>query len=195
MAKVRVVITQDEIVESPREWDNAGHMVCWHPNHVLGDKHAFEDPDALRAYFLQCRIVVQLPLYLYDHSGISMSVTRGYPFNCLWDSGQVGVIYMTELDLKREYNAEDVETQVKALDRLYHEVTVYNQFIMGEVYCYVIEEQVICKECKHETWEHLDSCGGFFGHDPKLNGMMASVENKYKFLFEEVDTIKEVSDG
>ena len=35
--------------------------------------------------------IIILPLYLYDHSGISMKTT---PFSCQWDSGQVGWIYV-----------------------------------------------------------------------------------------------------
>jgi len=35
---------------------------------------------------------IMLPLYLYDHSGITMSTGK---FSCPWDSGQVGWIYCT----------------------------------------------------------------------------------------------------
>lgn len=30
-------IFQDEEPESPRKWDNFGHMVCWHRRYELGD--------------------------------------------------------------------------------------------------------------------------------------------------------------
>ena len=39
--------------------------------------------------------MVILPLYLYDHSGITMN-TCG--FSCPWDSGQVGWIYASAMD-------------------------------------------------------------------------------------------------
>jgi hypothetical protein len=38
------------------------------------------------------RTVVVLPLYLYDHSGLTISTS---PFSCRWDSGQVGYIHTT----------------------------------------------------------------------------------------------------
>ena len=43
--------------------------------------------------------VVALPLYLYDHSGITMN-TSG--FSCPWDSGQVGWIYCTKKRFREE---------------------------------------------------------------------------------------------
>ena len=38
---------------------------------------------------------LMLPLYLYDHSGITMNTTG---FSCPWDSGQVGWIYAFKED-------------------------------------------------------------------------------------------------
>ena len=41
-------------------------------------------------------------LYLYDHSGITMSTGS---FCDSWDSGQVGFIYVTKEDIEKEYGA------------------------------------------------------------------------------------------
>ena len=43
---------------------------------------------------------LMLPLYLYDHSGITMNTTG---FSCPWDSGQVGWIYASKEDALREF--------------------------------------------------------------------------------------------
>ena len=32
-----IKVEQDDMTESPREWDNLGTMVCWHRNYDLGD--------------------------------------------------------------------------------------------------------------------------------------------------------------
>ncbi|SHF15500.1 hypothetical protein SAMN02745133_01946 [Desulforamulus putei DSM 12395] len=40
-----------------------------------------------------------LPLYLYDHSGITMNTTG---FSCPWDSGQVGWIYCSKERFRKE---------------------------------------------------------------------------------------------
>ena len=95
----RCYILADYDAESPREWDNAGHMVCWHRHYNLGDKHKFYDPEdfeeTAKDWKGNDRIAVILSLYLYDHSGITMSCS---PFSCPWDSGQVGYIYLTRGD-------------------------------------------------------------------------------------------------
>ena len=44
---------------------------------------------------------VVLPLYLYDHSGITMSCDLTYPYNDRWDSGQVGWIYASHQRVSR----------------------------------------------------------------------------------------------
>lgn len=41
----RLRIEQDEIDDNPRDWDNLGHMVCWHRDYNLGDQHKFESPE------------------------------------------------------------------------------------------------------------------------------------------------------
>jgi len=96
-------ILYDEYPENPREWDNLGTMVCGHKRYLLGDKEAKN----IQLYnnweeWLQGEIlkpnggrsaVVFLPVYMYNHSGITIST---HPFSCPWDSGQLGWIYCTK---------------------------------------------------------------------------------------------------
>jgi len=96
---------------------------------------------------------VMLPLYLYDHSGITMS-TSG--FSCPWDSGQVGWIYCTMERARQEWSGTDDEVRVRAKSYLYGEVEEYDQFLTGDVWGYVI---------KDEDDEEVDSCWGFYGLD------------------------------
>jgi hypothetical protein len=100
--------------------------------------------------------VISRPLYLYDHSGITMQ-TR--PFSCPWDSGQVGYIWVTKEEVRKEYSVKRISP--KLLDRvisyLVAEVEVYDQHLRGEVYGFVIED---------EEGEHIDSCWGYYG-DPE----------------------------
>ena len=145
----------EEPHDGPREWDNLGTMTCFHSRYKLGDDHLMsvdvlqdlvEEPD-----------VIALPLYLYDHSGISMRTNRSYPFDCPWDSGQVGFIWVRKQDVRREYNVKRIsqKTLDRALSVLESEVDVYDQHLRGEVYGYVIED---------EQGEHIDSCWGFYGN-------------------------------
>jgi hypothetical protein len=99
-------IEQDELRDSPRTWDNLGNMVCFHKRYNLGDSHDYdidshESWDELeKALNREHDIAVILPLYLYDHSGITMNTVG---FSCGWDSGQVGFIYVTKEKLRKEF--------------------------------------------------------------------------------------------
>jgi|TARA_Y100000034_G_scaffold70796_1_gene85367 hypothetical protein len=114
-----VAIYQDDDPGNPRtDWDQAGTMWCEHGRYDLGDKDArlvledavaslakstdhpdYQDMEDFNwgdnADLVEAAVnlgIVILPLFLYDHSGITMSCA---PFSCPWDSGQVGVIFMT----------------------------------------------------------------------------------------------------
>lgn len=151
----------------PRDWDNVGTMVCWHNRYTLGDIQPACSPDKymlelmqLREYRLHVYWVpddiklehvkryinkhfIVLPLYLYDHGGLSMCTS---PFGCPWDSGQVGFIYVERTS--REYS--------DPIAGLTAEVDIYDQWLRGDVYCYTVEDS---------AGEILDSCCGFYGYD------------------------------
>jgi hypothetical protein len=162
-----IKVTQDDYPGNPREWDNVGKMVCWHRRYILGDEQPTRSPEeyladlmAGREYKLHGKWVPEdidrkhvqsyinkhffiLPLYLYDHSGISMSAA---PFNCPWDSGQVGFIYA-------ERNCDEYP-DLRA--GLLAEVKTYNQYLTGDIFNYDIED---------EDGNVVDSCCGFYGFD------------------------------
>ena len=87
------------------EFDNLGKMVCFHKRYSLGDDHDihhddFNGWDEMGEHLTKGHdAVIILPLYLYDHSGITIQTT---PFSCPWDSGQVGFIYMDRETILRE---------------------------------------------------------------------------------------------
>ena len=150
----------DEPPQNPRtEWDNFGKMVCFHRVYDLGDKHnlnkdQFSSWNELKEYLIkEEKAAVILPLYLYDHSGITMNTT---PFSCPWDSGQVGFIYATREEIQEEYNITNITQKIhkKVADLLTSEVKTYDQYLTGEVYGYEITDS---------EEEFIDSCWGFFG--------------------------------
>ena len=99
---------------------------------------------------------VALPLYLYDHSGITMSTGK---FSCPWDSGQVGFIYCSLTKAREEWGEKhnpgitDEEIRAKAIECLESEVKTYDSFIRGDVVGYV---------AKDPDGETIDSCWGFY---------------------------------
>ena len=142
----------DRDPQDPREWGPESVMVCFHRNYRLGDTHSFSDPEDLRDT-VDSPGVYRLPLYLYDHSGITMSTSS---FGCRWDSGQVGFIYMTAAAARQRWGWKRItaERRQRILDTLQSEVEVYDMYLTGDVYGYVIED---------EDGEELAQCGGFFG--------------------------------
>lgn len=157
-------IIRDEYGESPRTMmSNLGHMVTWHRNYNLGD----EQPTISRAEYARTlpQDISVLPLYLMDHSGLSMRVT---PFSCKWDSGHVGYIHTTPAKLL-EFGVGPEHAEA----RLTAEVERYSQYLEGEVYGYVIFEKVMCDTCGHIEEKELDSIHGFYGWDHHKNGLFA----------------------
>ena len=156
---IRLTVEVDADPASPREWDNLGVMVCWHRSYILGDVQPKEDPVSWLAGFREenPRAVI-LPLYLYDHSGITMNTVG---FSCPWDSGQVGYIVCMPESQNSMGTPDDL---VKAA--LQSEVEVYSQFLEGECYGFIVERLQPCGR-----WDHDYSCWGFLGTDWKDNGM------------------------
>lgn len=104
---------------------------------------------------------VILPLYLMDHSGISMGTCS---FGCMWDSGQVGWIICDNATIEKEFNGDrDLAEEV-----LQAEVKSYDQYIRGDIYGFIVEET---DDPDSDDWEHVDSCWGFYGSDIHENGM------------------------
>ena len=148
-----IKIEQDEYPESPREWENLGTMVCFHRRYDLGDKHIFSDPEDFKEFLKESKVIC-LSLYLYDHSGITMSTA---PFSCPWDSGQVGIIYVEVEQVKKEWewkrlNGKRIE---KIEGILRQEVKTYDDYLTGNVWSYNIEKD----------GEYIEGCCGYFG-DP-----------------------------
>ena len=155
-----IKIHRDEHNESPRDWDNLGTMICWHSRYNLGDvqtsnPHNYYEPDQWWEENMPMKdIAAILELYLYDHGGITM---RTSPFSCPWDSGGVGYIYITKEKVRKEYGKKRISKQLKARVKTYlqGEVETYDNYLTGEVYGYVVEDQ---------GGEHVDSCWGFYGY-------------------------------
>jgi hypothetical protein len=99
------------------------------------------------------RHYIILPVYLYDHSGLSMSTS---PFSCPWDSGQVGYIYIRMDTARKEYpglDGDDLRNRV--INTLKAEVEEYSAYLAGEVYGWFIKDDV---------GETLDSCWGYYSY-------------------------------
>jgi hypothetical protein len=163
MKKYELKIVQDESPESPRtSWDNLGTMVCFHKRYDLGDKTDYRSQDFDSWEELEKGIlenegeVVMLPLYLYDHSGITISTS---PFGCSWDSGKIGIIFVSKHKIKKEGIDES-----KVLEYLENEVKTYDSYLRGEVYGYDIYEVETCS-LGHEHKTYIEGCRGYYDEE------------------------------
>lgn len=257
-----LLIMQDDEPLNPRtDYDNFGHMVCWHRRYNLGDEHNYEDThelfmqlaldsissdciidfaksgkaEGIRLEYDRCAHgwVIQsfssrykdwcndvifcgsfennkqditegliealsnkdlhtliseknviLPLNLYDHSGISMSVSSfvGKAHHAEWDSGQVGWIYATAEDIQKEYSSLSPESMEKANRLLQGEVENYNHYLTGQCYGFRL----------YENGEETDSCWGFLGELSDVKKEIAS--NLPETHRDIVDHLQEVTD-
>lgn len=111
-----------------------------------------------------------MPLFLYDHSGITMSTSR---FSDPWDSGQVGVIAISHAKIKEIFMTNEITEEVleKAKKLMEAEVAEYDAYLTGDVYGYVIEDK---------QGEEVESTWGYYGHKYALETLEESL--KYRTL-------------
>ncbi len=161
-----IQIFPDDCAESPRDWDNLCEFHCCHRRYSLGDKNFnySSGSDCISAaQEAKKHGDVVLPLYLYDHSGITISLS---PFSCPWDSGQVGFVIIRREKMLSEFSARKFTKSLKnkALKIAQGEVETYDQFLRGEVYGYKIDEDG-------------DSCWGFYGVEDCLEDAKSAVDS------------------
>ena len=157
MLSYRIEVEDDPM--NPRiGWDNFGTMLCFHKRYTLGDEtelkaNSFNDWEEVSRYLRDTlKAIIILPLYLIDHSGISISVGS---FNDSWDSGQVGFIYITRDKMLEEFEWKNLtaKRREQIVLLLEGEVETYNSYLTGMVYGFVIEDN---------DGEVIDSCWGFY---------------------------------
>ena len=173
---VTLDIIRDENPESPREWDNLGTMACWHRRYTLGDPHGYRDSRAF-ADAVGNRNAIVLPLYLLDHSGLTISTQCGGFRACDpagWDWGQVGFIYAMSAAIRKAFRVQRISRRLRARveEVLCAEVGVYNQYLQGDVYGFTLTDR--------QTGETIDACWGFYGDDPQTNGMAEHLSPEHR---------------
>lgn len=186
--KKQLVIFYDPEPPNPRtEHDNLGRMALFHRRYTLGDKDIpfrsedFDCWESMREHIeKELKAVVCLPVYLYDHSGLTISTS---PFYSPWDSGQVGFIYVTPAQAK-EYGIEpSAEGLENLLNGLLGAVEEYDCYLRGECFGFRVMKRVHGKD---DEWEEEESCWGFLGEKWAKEGIaehsgfsMADVEKAF----------------
>lgn len=144
----KATIEVDDDPASPRDATNLGMMLAFHRRYSLGDSKAhlrrngtdlssistddFSGWNEMGAFLHnECDAAVVLPLYLYDHGGITISTSS---FGCRWDSGQVGFIMAPKADVAEWYGDLSPASIERARKALEQEVKEYDRYLRGEAY-------------------------------------------------------------
>ena len=105
---------------------------------------------------------VILPIHLYDHSGLSVSV---HSFNDRWDSGQIGYIHTKQPLDNATLEMRGRDEIAKMLEQ---EVEEYDRYLNGEAAGIIIEELTDApRHCKDpyeldgSYFQEIESCWGF----------------------------------
>lgn len=160
-------IQPDTDPQSPREWDNVGHIVSW-CDQAPGDEYPqLKDIEAWKQEFVMLaantehelsiedvdayleKHFIFVPVYAYIHSGIVLSTS---PFSCPWDSGQIGYIYVA----KEDYEKHGIRDDEHATEILEGEIRTYSQYVAGEIIEFVVESK---------DGEILESLGSIHPYD------------------------------
>ena len=122
------------------------------------------------------RELIMLPLFLLDHGGITMNTTG---FGCPWDSGQVGFIYVTRAQIRKEYGWKRItRKRVRQIEKyLAGEVEGYDQYLTGDVYGYTVED---------EYGEVFNSCWNVHGLDFCREQAVEAAERARKHVTETI---------
>ena len=157
---------QDGDAQSPREWDNLATMVFFGKKAHLGDEHDYTFYTIEEMMAKHKDIVTIKPVYGYIHSGMTISTK---PFNCRWDSGQLGYVIVTKESIRENYGKKrlsakfllEVGANIEKI--MESEVEILDQWIRGDVYGFEIGDM---------DGNHVEGCWGFYGHNPIDNGVL-----------------------
>ncbi len=178
---IYIVPDDDPQASDPMDFDMLGKQVYWHnrmnlghcyketnkyepqewlERELTGEDELYEDWEAnhskrvgylpyLMERFAENNLVI--PVSAYEHGGITISASGRRAGWDSFDRGQLGFVYVSHADILKEYGTLDLENAEKLL---IGEVETYDEYLTGQVYGYIIED---------ENGENLGSCWGFLG--------------------------------
>lgn len=153
-----IEIHPDEDAASPREDDNLTTMICFHRDYTLGDAHnyrreydGFQNGEELEAR-IKADYDVKLikPLYLLDHSGITIRTGRYASDPGGWDTSFVGFVFVDAKGVEMCGTPPELWDDV-----LESEVRAYANYLEGGYVGYIVyAPPKTCRCCKHTESRH-----------------------------------------
>ncbi len=157
---------------NPRHWESSSVMATVNIRHKIGEVTLKTHGESLSSDFrihlakdaLQLKDVIYLPVFLYKHSGTTISTS---PFYCPFDSGQIGFIYETKSQIRQEFGVKRINKDLldKIHERLKDEVDLMAAYIEGSVFEFSIPG--LDEDCR----------GAFYGIDHKTSGLITEARH------------------
>ena len=154
----QIEIFPDECGESPRGWENITEIHYHSRSYVLGDTNWYGKIDEYDKMIAKAKRQGDLviPMFAYIHSGVSLSLSSFYgrlpQGHAEFDSGRAGTVIVRRKKMLEEFGGKIFTQKLK--ERAYKiaegDINTYNQYFMGDVYGYVVDEDG-------------DSCYGYYG--------------------------------
>ena len=122
-------------------------------------------PDKI--HMLERKGYMFMPLSIYDHSGITMYIGNSLDhYDGQFDCSNVGFIYVNKNEVARNVNVTNKNWKWAAELVMRLEVEVYDQYLKGYCYGYIIEEldQEMLK-AGHEKTEEIEADDSYWEHN------------------------------
>lgn len=158
---------------SPIEEGDLLKVYHWHNKHNLGKKIS---PTSLEFFKNEYEdvddpFVIICPLYMLDHSGVSLSISD---FGCRWDSGQVGYVAITKADVEF---AGCKKSSIHMKKVIMQELETFQNYLNGNIFSFSIER----------NGEPFDSCSGFYNFDRCKSEALDIVEHQLENALREIN--------
>lgn len=141
-----IILEHDLYPPPPTDWhDDSCATIRMRPNRHFAPRK-YTSPSHMRDDLIP-ESAIQLPLYMYVHSEVRLSLE---PFSCPWDSGRAGTVY-----------AESHESAKNLIDQ-------WNTYLSGDVWTYRV------LDC---LGNEIDSCGGIYGQDHALSEAKSFIDS------------------
>ena len=159
--------TSDDGFSNPRDPRDEGNIaILYFKDRIYGDSvESLDDMDDEEVLaYIENIALVQLPIYMMNHSGISIQTTPFKSDPRGWDSGLAGVAYTTKEKLEAIDMGKLAKDKEKLEKYVAEEVKTYGFYLEGEVYNWSLFDRNVCDE-GHIHLEEVNSCNGYLGDD------------------------------
>jgi hypothetical protein len=190
-------VIRDESAESPDDWGNTDMFLIYDHRQFNIKRKGFDPEDIAQWYQASFRTLDYegyhvFPVAAYIHSGVSLSLTDSLKRQG-WDTSVRGFILVA---------VELGKSEEKAKEYAQGLIDTWNQYLSGDVWGFELFEKVKYLKFKKEDLDKIlineeveycdliklgketveleeeDSCWGFYGSDPKTNGMLEHFDYK-----------------